>query len=103
MAEYWKEIEGESGYYVSTLGRVKSANYRRTGKEAIMKQSENNGRTLVCIRGRLYIVRRLVAQAFVPNPHGYTDVYHKNGDFSDCRAENLEWVYHNYCKKSSEM
>lgn len=103
MAEHWKEIEGESGYYVSTLGRVKSTNYRRTGKEKIMKQSDAGGRTVVCIRGRMYIVRRLVAQAFVPNPKGYTDVHSKNGDSLDCRAENLEWVYHNYCKKTAEM
>lgn len=101
MDEMWMEIEGERGYYVSNLGRVKNFNYRKTGNESVMKQSSDhkNKCMVVNIRHTLYKVRRLVAQAFIPNPNGYTDVAHKNGDFTDCRAENLEWVYHNQNKK----
>lgn len=41
--EIWKDIEELKGMYqVSNLGRVKSLNYRRTGKESILKHSTNN-------------------------------------------------------------
>ena len=38
--EIWKDIEGYEGLYqVSNKGRVKSLNYRRTGKEGILQYS----------------------------------------------------------------
>lgn len=103
--EIWKEIDGERGYYVSNMGRVKSTDYRRTGQERIMKQSENfvgYGRMTVNIRGNVYAVRRLVAVAFVPNPNNYRNVRHIDGDFRNARADNLEWYKNNYNKPSHE-
>lgn len=97
MNEIWRAIEGLDGYVVSNLGRVKSLNYRRQGRAAILKQckSGSGGYYCVNIRYRLYPVHRLVAMAFVPNPEGKTDVLHKNGDLGDNRADNLRWGYHN--------
>lgn len=40
--EVWKLIEGFPNYMVSNLGRVKSLNFKRTGKEGIMKPGISN-------------------------------------------------------------
>ena len=40
--EIWKDIAGYEGLYkVSNLGRVKSLNYRKTGKEQILTPGKN--------------------------------------------------------------
>lgn len=94
MIENWKNIDGYDGAYeVSNLGRVRSFKY---SKERILRQKALTGGYLYvwlskagktkCIR-----VHRLVAQAFVDNPHGYEQVNHKDENPQNNRSDNLEW------------
>ena len=100
--EIWKDIEGYEGLYqVSNMGRVKSLNYRRTGKEEILKGVDygegylyvslwKNGKVKQCR------INRLVAQAFLENPQNLPEVNHKNEDKNDNSIENLEWCSKSY-------
>lgn len=36
-------------------------------------------------------VHYLIAEAFVPNPHKYEYLLHKDGDIKNNHADNLEW------------
>ena len=98
MSEVWKNIEGYEGLYqVSDLGRVKSLNYRRTGKERVMKPSfDAYGYSVVRLskgsKNTLYKVHKLVAEAFIENPDNKPRINHINTIRADNRAENLCWT-----------
>ena len=57
----------------------------------------------VPIRGTTTLVHRLVAEAFLDNPNGYTEIDHVNRDKSDNRVENLRWVTHSENMRNSTM
>lgn len=99
----WKQIQGYENYEVSNEGQVRN---RKTGK--ILKPVKNSTGylqvTLCKNKRKNYSIHRLVAEAFIPNPHGYDTVDHINYDKTDNRVENLRWMSRsNNAKDGSKM
>lgn len=105
--ELWKDVPGWDGVYqVSSLGRIRSTlhtvryNDGRVAKfpGKVLKLTKNqDGYLCAVIRqrgtGRVisYKIHRVVAEVFVANPHGYTEVNHIDEDKTNNNAANLEW------------
>ena len=91
--ELWKEWPQDPRIMVSNMGNVIS--YKRGAGYPLKVYHNNGGYQMVNAGGRhnsSQPVHRLVAETWIPNPNHYGDVNHINGDKSNNRVENLEWV-----------
>jgi len=86
-------LENYPGYLINREGIVASS---KSGEIRPMKTCMAKGYpyAVMSIDGkcRSRAVHRLVAETFIPQPMGRSQVNHKNGDPTDNRVENLEWV-----------
>jgi hypothetical protein len=98
--EKWKRIPNFSLYEASTLGRLKTFNWKNQGVEKIMKPSlDNSGYLRTMLKDdsgetKTVKVHRIIAQTFLCNEENKPEVNHKNSIRSDNRVINLEWVTH---------
>ena len=103
MNEQWRDVVGYEGIYqISDLGQVRRIKAgKRTKIGLVLKPQMAGGTTkypaVMLYRGskttrKRHWVHRLVTAAFLgPLPEGW-EVNHKNGEKSDARASNLEYV-----------
>lgn len=93
--EIWKDIDGYEGIYeVSSLGRVRSHNRQGWRKEFLSGHENNLGYISINLRGKQFLLHRIVADAFLPKDTYRTEVNHKNGIRKDNRLSNLERCTH---------
>lgn len=100
--EIWKEVKNREGMnLVSSYGRIKSLSRPiktlrgyRIIKERILKPNEHNKYSTIQFKrnGKTFLIHRVVADSFIPNPDEKPYVNHINGNKKDNRVENLEWV-----------
>ena len=96
--EVWKPIKDYEGLYeVSNLGRIKSLNYKGTGKEKLLKNIEcSNGYLTVSLtkngKQKVFYIHRLVAVTFIPNPENKPCIDHINTIRTENCVWNLRWV-----------
>lgn len=90
--EFWKEIpskfiHGNKGYKITNYGQIMSPVYRLS-----VVFLDARGYSSVNICSHNYLVHRLVAQTFIPNPENKPEVNHKNGIKTNYQLSNLEWA-----------
>lgn len=114
--EEWRDVIGYEGIYqVSNLGRIKRLAHwknqtikqspekytRRMLPEKIMSTNQKSGRYIGISlsknkQAKTMSVHRIVAMAFIPNPHGYPEINHIDCNSKNNRVENLEWCDHKH-------
>lgn len=104
MKEEWRDIKGHEGcYQVSSMGRVKSFDTYRKGKNGskrrclsrILKPLNANGYQKVALytkkSNKHFLIHRLVAKTFINNNKNKPCVNHIDGIKTNNTVSNLEW------------
>lgn len=98
--EEWKPISGYSGYEISSHGRIRSFIPSTKRKEiphilATTRHYKNGYVQIRLGRDKVYFVlHRLVAKAFIPNPDNKRCVNHLDSNRCNNHVSNLEWCSH---------
>lgn len=101
MEEIWKDIKDYEGLYqISNLGKVKRLVSVKCKKERFLSITKDKKfgycRVMLCKNNKTkrFLIHRLMAEHFIPNPENKLCIDHINGIRDDNRIENLRWCTH---------
>lgn len=98
VKELWKPLEEYKGIEVSSVGRIRKAANKSRKERILTEFPKDRDGYCRCSVQRLdgtwtsQPVHRLVAKAFIPNPMNKQAVNHIDGNRTNNKVENLEWV-----------
>lgn len=106
MSEVWRDVPGYAGVYqVSDHGSVRSIDRMVNGRNGsthirkghtLRSYRVNGGYCAVSLNNggsqKNFLVHRLVAMAFIPNPNNYETVNHIDENKCNNTVSNLEWL-----------
>lgn len=89
-------IDGLEGYFISRAGKLWSR-YHKSGRltkdswHRIKSNRNQRGYKFVQKKGKCWYLHRLVAIAYIPNPHNKAYVCHKDNIVTHNHVNNLYW------------
>lgn len=88
----WRTVKEYDRYEVNQFGEI-----RHKKRKQILKPRLNSGGygyVAFNIDGQRknFAIHKIVANAFIPNPNGYTEVNHKDYNRLNNQVDNLEWI-----------
>ena len=91
--ETWAPYPKDARYSVSTFGRVRrEVKVNRWPPGLCSLSVSKRGYYRTCVGGKVVNVHRIVAEAFLDNPRGLSEIAHGNGIKTDNRVGNLRWA-----------